>query len=362
MCVCFHNGCREEEDAFDGIKGEYSNVHCYKVNTLNSYDIRDKYADGGSKPYFKFYKNGSLEDEVKYKKPWSDNEPILRNKLRTHNGGGGGGYSSSGKVKELKDMSEFNAAVSAAGGKIMGVCFHNGCPTAEAGWDTMKSEYTNVHMYKVNTLNSYDIRDKYADGGSKPYFKFYKNGNLVNEVKYQSSWSAQEPNVRVTISGHNGGSGGNYNVDSGSVVELKNLSEFNDAMSAAGSKIVAVCYHNGCATAEKAWDKMKAEYRNVHMYKVNTLNADDIKAKYADGSSKPYFKFYKNFDFQDEVKYESNWSSHEPKVRQALTRHNGGVNEVEMTYDMNNGKVHQLKNLAEFNGAMKHAGNKIVAV
>ena len=31
-------------------------------------------------------------------------------------------------------------------------------------------------MYKVNTLNSDDIKNKYADGGAKPYFKFYKNG------------------------------------------------------------------------------------------------------------------------------------------------------------------------------------------
>jgi hypothetical protein len=57
---------------------------------------------------------------------------------------------------------------------------------------------------------------------------------------------------------------------------------------------MAVCYHNGCRTAEDAFDGMKTQYPKVHMYKVNTLNADDIKSKYADGSSKPYFKFYKN--------------------------------------------------------------------
>ena len=73
-------------------------------------------------------------------------------------------------------MTEFNAAVSGAGNKIMAVCYHNGCPTAEAGWDKMKSDYMNVHMYKVNTLNADDIKAKYADGSSKPYFKFYKNG------------------------------------------------------------------------------------------------------------------------------------------------------------------------------------------
>jgi hypothetical protein len=83
------------------------------------------------------------------------------------------------------------------------------------------------------------------------------------------------------------------------VYELKNLNEFNDAMGATQGKIMAVCYHNGCPTAEKGYDEMKAQYHNVHMYKVNTLNAKDIKDKYADGSSKPYFKFYKDFAFQD---------------------------------------------------------------
>ena len=78
MCVMYHNGCPTEEPAFDGIKSEYENVHCYKVNTLNSEDIKNKYADGASKPYWKFYRNGELKDTVIYKKPWEDNEPILR--------------------------------------------------------------------------------------------------------------------------------------------------------------------------------------------------------------------------------------------------------------------------------------------
>ena len=55
----------------------------------------------------------------------------------------------------------------------MAVCYHNGCPTAEKGFDNLKTIYDKVHMYKVNTLNAKDVRDKYADGGSKPYFKFY---------------------------------------------------------------------------------------------------------------------------------------------------------------------------------------------
>ena len=179
MAVCFHNGCPTEEKDWDNMENSYRNVCFYKVNTLNSDDIKNKYADGSSKPYFKFYRNGNLQDEVKYGS-WGSNKGRVEDALARHNGGGGGGgsYSSSGKVYELKNLSEFNNAVSNAGSKIMAVCYHNGCSTAEAGWDNMKSEYPNVHLYKVNTLNSDDIKNKYADGGSKPYFKFYRNGSL----------------------------------------------------------------------------------------------------------------------------------------------------------------------------------------
>ena len=169
----------------------------YKVNTLNADDIKNKYADGGSKPYFKFYRNGQFQDEVKYKSSWSNHEPDVRSAMGRHNGGGGGGsYSSSGKVKELVSMTDFNNAVSDAGSRIMAVCYHNGCREEEDAWDRMKSDYPNVSMYKVNTLNSDDIKNKYADGGSKPYFKFYRNGTFQDEVKYKKPWSSNEPTVR----------------------------------------------------------------------------------------------------------------------------------------------------------------------
>ena len=78
------------------------------------------------------------------------------------------------------------------------------------------------------------------------------------------------------------------------VRELKNLQELNEVFKKAGEKVVAICFHNGCPTAEKGWDNMVPQYANVEFYKVNTLNSEDIKSKYADGSSKPYFKFYKS--------------------------------------------------------------------
>ena len=56
---------------------------------------------------------------------------------------------------------------------------------------------------------------------------------------------------------------------------------------------------------------------------MNTRKAGDIRDKYADGDSKPYFKFYKNGAFYDEIKYMSEWSTHETKIRAALQKHNG---------------------------------------
>ena len=85
-----------------------------------------------------------------------------------------------------------------ATGRIMAICYHNGCPTPEAAWDGMKKMYPNVHMYKVNTLNASDIKDKYADGASKPYFKFYKNFKLDSEVKYMSNWD----DLNLKVRGH----------------------------------------------------------------------------------------------------------------------------------------------------------------
>ena len=332
VAICYHNGCDNAERAWDKMKAEYRNVHMYKVNTLKADDIKAKYADGASKPYFKFYKNGDLQDEVKYESSWSSHEPKVRQALNRHNGGGGTvemHYNvDDGRVHELKNLGEFNGAVTAAGSKILAVCYHNGCRTAEDAWDRMKKEYRNVFMYKVNTLKADDIKNLYADGSSKPYFKFYKNGAFQDEVKYKSDWSEHEPRVREAMSRHNGtASSSGYNATSGYVVELKNLDEFDKAIDEASSKILCVMFHNGNPEAEKSYDKMKGSYPNAHMYKVNTLNSYDIRDKYADGGSKPFFKFYKKGSLIDEVKYKSKWAGNdgnEPNVKAALARANDG--------------------------------------
>ena len=37
---------------------------------------------------------------------------------------------------------------------------------------------------KVNTLEAVDIANTHADGGPKPYYKFYAYGAMIDEVKY----------------------------------------------------------------------------------------------------------------------------------------------------------------------------------
>ena len=98
-------------------------------------------------------------------------------------------------VKELRDLSDFKQAIKDAGSRILCVMFHNGCRYEEEDYDTMKSTYgTRVHMVKVNTLNSDDIKNKYADGSAKPFFKAYKDGTLVDEIKYEA-WGTNKGRV-----------------------------------------------------------------------------------------------------------------------------------------------------------------------
>lgn len=134
-----------------------------------------------------------------------------------------------GKVFELITLADFNRAVATSGPKVMCVCFHNGSPTPERAFDSMKAVYPNVHLYKVNTLNSEDIKNKYADGGAKPYFKFYERGTKIDELPYTASWSVYEPIVRDALARHQGLStrkdkgSGKYDSNDGKVMELRNL-------------------------------------------------------------------------------------------------------------------------------------------
>ena len=86
---------------------------------------------------------------------------------------------------------------------MMCVMFHNDNPVQENEFDLMKQEYTNVNLYKVNTLLSADIRERHSDGSTKPYFKFYKGGHQVADVKY-SEWPQQEVELRAYLNKQDG--------------------------------------------------------------------------------------------------------------------------------------------------------------
>ena len=80
-------------------------------------------------------------------------------------------------------------------------------------------------------------------------------------------------------------------------------------------------FHNGCRVEEKDFDAMRSIYgARVHMAKVNTLNAEDIKKKYADGSAKPFFKAYKGGTLVNMIKY-ADWEGNKGQVERWLARH-----------------------------------------
>ena len=66
--------------------------------------------------------------------------------------------------------------------------YHNNCPEVEKQYELLKPQFPNVALYKVNTLKSYDIREQKADSEAKPYFKIYKDGFVVHEVKYKKEF------------------------------------------------------------------------------------------------------------------------------------------------------------------------------
>ena len=65
----------------------------------------------------------------------------------------------------------------------------NSCEPPQRWLDEIKKTYPNVRIFKVQTQNVPDIRDRYADGGSKPFFKFYKQGEKIDDVAYSGTWS-----------------------------------------------------------------------------------------------------------------------------------------------------------------------------
>ena len=61
VCVMYRNDretCNEPERSMERLQEEFQGVDFYQVDTAKAPDIRERYADGGNKPYWKFYKKG----------------------------------------------------------------------------------------------------------------------------------------------------------------------------------------------------------------------------------------------------------------------------------------------------------------
>ena len=125
--------------------------------------------------------------------------------MAKHNGGSEIQYNAEGEVYELKNMPEFEGAMSSAQGKVVAMMYHNSCPGPEQDYNKWKQMYLNVRLYKVNTINAEDIKSKHADGSSKPFFKFYRNGLMISELKYQNSWDNQIPKIKDFLLKYNEG-------------------------------------------------------------------------------------------------------------------------------------------------------------
>ena len=63
-----------------------------------------------------------------------------------------------------------------------------------------------------------------------------------------------EEKLKEALKRNGGGGGGKYKHDDGRVYQLRNLTEFDEAIETAGNKVLAVMFHNGCSTQEHGWD------------------------------------------------------------------------------------------------------------
>ena len=88
-------------------------------------------------------------------------------------------------VPEMRNLANFDARLRDAVGKIAVVMYHNGRQSSEEqALEDMHQQYKNLMFLKVNTLEAVDIANTHADGGPKPYYKFYAYGAMIDEVKY----------------------------------------------------------------------------------------------------------------------------------------------------------------------------------
>ena len=219
----------------------------------------------------------------------------------------------------------------------MCILYHDNCPTQENAFNGLKKQCPNVHMYKVNTKKSYDLRLKYADGKPRPFFVFYRSGIVDFEIKYNQSWSENEKVVRNTLARNNLDDGNEgflsyYNPKDDKIYQLRSMMDFSAAFATTGSKTMAVYFHDGSQETQNGWRQMKPDYPNIHMYKVCITETDDQKKlTTSDETPQTYIKFYQNGKDVEKVTSQFSWSSQEPVIKECMNRYSGNKPEVEQS-------------------------------
>ena len=102
----------------------------------------------------------------------------------------------------------------------------------------MHLKYGNVSFMKVNTLQALEIKDKHADDGKKPYFKFYKDAQILEEVAYEQDWEKQMPKVLEKIKKYSE----EYKPDP--VRSLTHISDFERAIIGGNGRVICIQFLN----------------------------------------------------------------------------------------------------------------------
>ena len=86
-------------------------------------------------------------------------------------------------------------------------------------------------------------REFVPEVGSYPKFRFYKNGEQIEKVRYQQLWENQEPLVRSKLSYFN--SNHTIELTAEPVHEILDIDEFQAQIFGQDGKVTAVLFHNG---------------------------------------------------------------------------------------------------------------------
>ena len=90
-------------------------------------------------------------------------------------------------------------------GRVVLVMFRNDratCDLPEVELFKMQQEYKGIDFYQVDTAKAPDIRDKYADSGNKPFFRFYRNGEKFDQVDYNSNFNSNKALLKTLCARH----------------------------------------------------------------------------------------------------------------------------------------------------------------